>query len=158
MRADIPEMIKTFLAAAALLAVLVPAALAASDPGAALTADLQKLSADRATMHAAVMADIQKVTADAQTGAKSPSLKVAIQGDVKKLMSDVAANHAVMQADRLQGLADLQAAKVAHVQLSQLKTQGQQLQQLWQEDTTDLQQDLQAAQQAIAALKASYQK
>jgi hypothetical protein len=152
-------MARSFIATSALFVALVPAALAASDPGAALTADIQKLTADRATMHAAVVADIQRVTADAQAGGTSrASLKSSIAADVKKLTSDISTNHQILQADRLQGLADLRAARVAHVKLSQLKPQVQQLEQLWQDDKTDLQQDLQAAQQAIAALEASFQK
>jgi hypothetical protein len=136
---------KTLLSLAALFLALVPAALAA-DPGAALTADLQKLAADRATMHAAVTADLQKVTSDAQSGLSGSSLKPSIRSDVQKLKTDISSNHQVMAADRLQ------AARVAHVKLTQLRSQFQQLLQLWQ---TDYQQDLQAAQQAIASLEAS---
>jgi hypothetical protein len=153
-------MIRSLLAATALFLVLVPAALAA-DPGAALTADLQKLTADRATMHATLIGDIQKVTADAKAGLGSTdkaSLKATIRADVQKLTADLASNHATMQADRAQAYADYQAAKAAHVKVSQLKSQFQQLAQLAKQDVLDYQQDLVAAQQALATLKASFHK
>jgi ferric-dicitrate binding protein FerR (iron transport regulator) len=76
-RADTRRMIKPFLAAVAAVLVLVPAALAA-DPGSSLTADIQKLTTDRAAMHATVLADIQKLTADAQSQSKP-----AVQADIK---------------------------------------------------------------------------
>ena len=116
--------------------VLVPAALAA-DPSAALTADLQKLTADRAAMHAAVTSDLQKLTADAQAAGE---------------------NKSAAKTDRAQALADLQAARTAHVKVADLKAQFQQLAQLAKQDVLDYQQDLQQAHQAIAALKASFHK
>ena len=151
-------MIRTLLAAVAVSVALVPAALAA-DPTAALTADLQKLTADRASMHAAVTADLQKLTSDAQAGGTNKSaLKSTIQSDVKQLTTDLQTHHQTMQADRAQALADLQAAKAAHVKVAQLKSQFQQLANLAKQDVLDYQQDLQQAQQAIAALKASFHK
>jgi hypothetical protein len=151
-------MIRTLLAAAALCLVLVPAALAA-DPLAALTADLQKLTADRATMHSALTADLKKITADAQSGSSDKTaLKTTITADIKKLLTDLQTNHGVMQADRAQAYADLQAAKAAHVKAAQLKSQFQQLAALAKQDVLDYQQDLQQAQQAIAALKQSFHK
>ena len=151
-------MIKSLLAAAAMCLVLVPAALAA-DPGAALTADLQKLTADRAAMHAAVTADLQKLTADAQAaGSNKSAAKATIQADMRQLMADLQSHHQTMQADRAQALADLQAAKAAHVKAAQLKSQFQQLAQLAKQDVLDYQQDLQQAQQAIAAFRASFHK
>jgi len=145
-------MLKMLAATAAAAAVLVPAAMAA-DPGSALTADLQKLTADRGTMHAAVMSDIQKITADAQAKSGS-SLGAALKGDIAKLEADVSGNHVILQADRQQGLSDYAAAKAAHVKPSELTSQLKQLLDLWQQDAKDLQEDAQAAQQAIAAAEA----
>ncbi|HYA09364.1 MAG TPA: hypothetical protein VEG24_07220 [Gaiellaceae bacterium] len=120
-------MIRTLLAAAAVSVALVPAALAA-DPTAALTADLQKLTADRAAMHAAVTSDLQKLTADAQAaGSNKSAAKATIQADMKQLMADLQSHHQTMQADRAQALADLQAARAAHVKVADLKSQFQQL-------------------------------
>jgi hypothetical protein len=151
-------MIKSLLAAAAMCLALVPAALAA-DPGAALTADLQKLTADRAAMHAAVTSDLQKLTADAKAAASNKSAaKATIQADMHQLMTDLQSHHQTMQADRAQALADLQAARAAHVKVADLKSQFQQLAQLAKQDVLDYQQDLRQAQQAIAALKASFHK
>ena len=151
-------MIRTLLAAAALFLVLVPAAVAA-DPGAALTADLQKLTSDRAAMHAAVTSDLQKLTADAQAaGTNKSAAKATIQADIHQLLTDLQTHHQTMQADRAQALADIQAAKAAHVKVAQLKSQFQQLANLAKQDVLDYQQDLQQAQQAIAALKASFGK
>jgi hypothetical protein len=151
-------MIRSLLAAAALCLVLVPAALAA-DPGAALTADLQKLTADRAAMHAAVTSDLQKLTADAQAAATNKSAaKATILADIHQFLTDLQTHHQTMQADRAQALADIQAAKAAHVKAAQLKPQFQQLANLAKQDVLDYQQDLQQAQQAIAALKASFGK
>ena len=152
-------MIRSLLAAAAVFLVLVPAALAA-DPGAALTADLQKLTADRAAMHAAVTSDLQKLTADAQAaaGTNKSAAKATIEADIHQLLTDLQTHHQTMQADRAQALADIQAAKAAHVKVAQLKSQFQQLANLAKQDVLDYQQDLQQAQQAIAALKASFGK
>ena len=145
-------MTRVLVVALALAALLAPAALAA-DPGAALTADLQKLSTDRSTMHAAVLADIQKITADAQSSSKG-SLRIALTADIKTLKSDLVSNHAVMVADRAQAYSDYQAAKTAGVPRSQLSSQLNQLLSLWQLDAKDLAEDATAAQQAIAALQA----
>src|SRR5271155_2819844 len=98
-------MIKVLAVALAMAALLAPAALA-SDPGAALTADLQKLSSDRGTMHAAVMSDLQKLTADVQSSTSKASLEKAVKVDVASLESDASTNHEVLQADRQQALAD----------------------------------------------------
>jgi hypothetical protein len=73
-------------------------------------------------------------------------------------MDDLQSHHQTMQADRRQALADLQAAKAAHVKVAQLKSQFQQLAQLAKQDVLDYQQDLQQAQQAVAALKSSFGK
>jgi len=144
--------IKALVTAAAAAALLAPAALA-TDPATALTADLQKLSTDRATMHAAVLSDIQKVTADAQSATKG-SLRTTVKADIQALEAAVAVNSKVMQADRQQALADYEAAKAAHVPSSQLLPQYKQLLDLWQQDASDLAADAQAAQQAIAAVEA----
>src|SRR5271154_5599089 len=113
-------MIRFVVVALALAPLLAPAALAA-DPGGALTADLQKLSADRATMHAAVLSDIQKVTADAQSSSNAKgALRSALTTDVHALQADVVSNHAVMVADRAQAYSDYQAAKAAGVPRSTL--------------------------------------
>jgi hypothetical protein len=153
-------MTKPILAALAAALVLVPAALA-SDPSSALTADLQKLSTDRAAMHATVLADIQKLTADAQAAAGSndkSSVKSTLQADVQKLNADLRSGAQTMQVDRRQTMQDLQAAKQAGVKLGSLKTQLQQLKQLFQQDKAAAQQDLQAAKQALDALKQSFHK
>jgi hypothetical protein len=149
---------KTLIASAAVALVLVPAALAA-DPASALTADLQKLTADRASMHSAITTDLQKLTADAQAASSNKSTaKATIQADMKQLMADLQSHHKTMQADRAQALADLQAAKAAHVKVGDLKSQFQQLAALAKQDVLDYQQDLQQAQAAIAALKQSFHK
>jgi Skp family chaperone for outer membrane proteins len=110
-------MIKPLIAAVAAVLVLAPAALAA-DPGSSLTADIQKLTSDRASMHSTVIADIQKLTADAQAGsADKSSLKSTIQADIKKLTADLQSGHQTMQADRAQAQADLEAARAAGVKL-----------------------------------------
>jgi hypothetical protein len=148
-------MTRAFLVALAAVVLFAPAALAA-DPGAALTADLQKLSADRATMHAAVLADIQKITTDAQSSSKG-SLRTALTADIKTLKSDLVSNHAVMVADRAQAYSDYQEAKAAGVPRSELASQLQQLLSLWQLDAKDLAEDATAAQQAIAAVQSHLQ-
>ena len=153
-------MIKPLIAAVAAVLVLVPAALAA-DPGSSLTADIQKLTTDRASMHATVIADIQKLTADAQAGGGSTdkaSLKTTIQNDLAQLSADLRSGHQTMEADRQQALKDFQSAKTSGAKLGGLKSQFQQLKQLGQQDKADFQQDLQAAHQAVQALKQSFHK
>jgi len=108
-------MIKPLIAAVAAALVLVPAALAA-DPSSALTADIQKLTTDRASMHATVIADIQKLTADAQAdlqAAKAAGVKLgALKTQLQQLRQ-------LAQQDQADFQQDLAAAKQALAALKQ---------------------------------------
>jgi len=91
--------------AALSLAVLAPGALAASDPLAAVKADLSKLQADFASAHDTLMADAQALQSDAQSlgaaakGDARAQVRAKIKADWEQFKADRAAKKATLQAD-----------------------------------------------------------
>jgi hypothetical protein len=92
-----------------------PAALADTDPLAAVRADVAKVEADATARHDLVIADAQKLQADAQAavGGTKDAAKATIQADRQKLRADRAQATATVRADREQLRTDLAAVHAA---------------------------------------------
>lgn len=95
--------------------VAAPAALADTDPLAAVRADVAKVEADATARHDLVIADAQKLQADAQAaaGGTKDAAKATIQADRQKLWSDRAQATETVRADRAQLRTDLAAVHAA---------------------------------------------
>ena len=81
----------TLVTMALALGVLAPsAALADTDPAAAVKADVAKLVSDATTRHDVVIADANKLTADAQAakGGTKEAARATIKADLAKLRTD----------------------------------------------------------------------
>lgn len=92
-----------------------PAALADTDPLAAVRADVTKVEADATARHDLVIADAQKLQTDAQAavGGDKDTAKATIRADVAKLHADRLQATSTVLADRAQLTGDLAAAHTA---------------------------------------------
>ncbi|MGD0166424.1 MAG: hypothetical protein ABSC51_03925 [Gaiellaceae bacterium] len=121
---------RTFLFAAVIAAVCIPATAAASrtcwDPGSQYSepgpvslvkADIDQLQADFAAAHDTLMADAQTLQTDAAllTGSDIAAAQATIKADFQKLRSDFRAERATIRADWRQLRSDYYAARRTHL-------------------------------------------
>jgi len=104
--------VKTVLAVLTVVvaASLVPAFASATDPGAAVQADLTQLSTDVKALHDGLLPDLAAVTAAAQRADKS-----GVKAALVKLRTDNRALRPAVRKDRHQLRVDLRAARTAGV-------------------------------------------
>jgi hypothetical protein len=146
-------------AAAAVLAVGVGSvsARAASDPVAAVQADIQKLTTDAGTLHGTVLADAQKISADVASlqGSDRKTVAATLKADVQKIQSDRAQLLPAVQSDWTQLKTDLQAARQAKAGKGELKPLLQQMNAALAQERDAVKTALQSAHQAAQALRQS---
>ncbi len=140
-------------------ALAIPAAFADTDPLAAVKADIAKLTTDATARHDLVVADAQKLGADAEAAIGTPrkTALATIKADRAKLKSDREAATATVKADRAQLKTDVAAVHAAKTGKGQMKALLQPLRTLLQQQRTEIKSALQAAHDAVKALRASYQ-
>ena len=154
--------IMILLAAAVLVsAVGAVAARADTDPGAAVTADLQKVVADATALHAAVQADAAKIAADAQAlqgSTDAKAARAALQADWQQVVTDRQKLVPPVLADLKQLAADLQAVHAAKAGSPDLRAALRTANQTLAQERRDAAQALAAAHQATQALRQSIRK
>jgi hypothetical protein len=141
------------------LGLVVCVACGASNPTAAVKADLSKLQEDGANARATIVAEARKVPVDAASAKRSgqAAARAAVKRDVVQMRKDIAAARNVLKEDRAKLKADLAGAE-GNGRLKELRSA---LTSTWAAVETDhaaIRSAVQAARKSAKDLRASLKK
>ncbi len=137
------------------------AARAATDPVAAVQADVQKLVTDATLLHSTIEADAQKISADVQSlqgSTDKATIRATLKADWQKVQADRAQLWPPVQADWAQLKTDIQAVHAAKAGKGQLEPLLKQANEALAAQRAAVKQALDAAHQAAQALRDSLKK